>query len=313
MGRDFELLDAYVAGDFDAGETPVSVRIGNQVMSWGESVFLRSGVNSINPADIARLRVAGAELRDVLVPVPAVNLKVGVGDSLFLEGFYQFRWVHSEIEPAGTFFSTTDTGGPGGHTIHLGLGRPGRGDDRQGEPDPQCPTQANPGGLCSRVPRAPDRDAGNDGQFGVAVRYFASALNDAELGLYYARIHSRLPLVSYRAGAPASLRLPGGYTGSIRYFRSSPRISTSWERVSTASSDPAVSRSRARLPTAATSRSRSTMRSLSISALLAVGRSRDPGGCLAAAGIPPRTLLMRLAGLGALIRPEPDPCGGSGR
>ena len=108
-GRDFKLLDAFATGDFDAGAVPVSIRLGNQVINWGESVFLRSGINSINPADIAKLRVAGAELRDVLVPVPAANVKLSIGDSVFLEGFYQFRWAHSEIEAKGTFFSITDT------------------------------------------------------------------------------------------------------------------------------------------------------------------------------------------------------------
>ncbi len=233
-GRDFQLLDAYVAGDFDAGAVPVSVRLGNQVMSWGESVFLRGGINSINPADIAKLRVAGAELRDVLVPVPAANVKMGLGDSFSLEGFYQFRWNHTEVEAQGTFFSTSDIVGPGADTVHLGLGRgktensPAKGDDRDGARDPACAPGATSLGLCSRVPRAPDRDAGDQGQFGVALRYFAAALNDAELGLYYARIHSRLPLVSLHAGNPASLRCDPrdinctGFAGSIRYFREFP-------------------------------------------------------------------------------------------
>ena len=61
-GRDVELLDAYVTGDFDAGGIPVSLRVGNQVMSWGESVFIRNGINSINPVDVSKLRVAGAEV-----------------------------------------------------------------------------------------------------------------------------------------------------------------------------------------------------------------------------------------------------------
>ena len=221
-GRDFQLLDAYVAGDFDAGAVPVSVRLGNQVMSWGESVFLRGGINSINPADVARLRVAGAELRDVLVPVPAANVKVGLGDSFSLEGFYQFRWDHTEVEAQGTFFSTSDITGPGADTVHLGLGRPRRGDDGDGARDPACVPSATNLGLCSRVPRAPDRDAGHQGQFGMALRYFAAALNDSEFGFYYARIHSRLPVVSLEAGDHMALRVPGGFAGSIRYFREFP-------------------------------------------------------------------------------------------
>ena len=231
-GRDFKLLDAYVNGDFDARPVPFSVRLGNQVISWGESVFLRSGINSINPADISKLRIAGAELRDVLIPVPAANVKLGIGDSVFLEGFYQFRWAHSEIEAKGTYFSVTDTASPGSDTVHLGMGGWRPGDDRDGTLDPACPSRLNPAGRCSRVPRIADRDAGHDGQFGVALRYLAAALNDAELGLYYARIHSRLPLVSFYAGDPAvvlrQLRDPagvardGGYAGTIRYFREFP-------------------------------------------------------------------------------------------
>ena len=222
-GRDFKLLDAYVTGDVDAGTTPVSIRLGNQVISWGESVFLRSGVNSINPADVARLRIAGAELRDVLVPVPAANAKLGIGDSLFLEGFYQFRWAHSEIEAKGTFFSVTDSAGPGADTIHLGLGDRNRGDDRDNMAGPRLPELGSTRRAVARACRVPPTgDPGHDGQFGVALRYFAAALNDTELGLYYARIHSRLPLVSFIAGDHRALTAPGGYAGSVRYFREFP-------------------------------------------------------------------------------------------
>lgn len=215
-GHDFELLDAYVDGDFNVGETPVSLRAGNQVINWGESVFIRNGLSSLNPIDVSKLRVAGAEVRDVLMPVPAVNAKVEISDSLSLEGFYQIRWAHTEIEPAGTFFSTNDILGPGGDIAHTGFGLPNRADDRDGAPDPGCP------GLCSRVPRAGDRDAPHSGQFGVALRYFAPALNNSELGLYYARIHSRLPVASLRAGTPASIATPTGYAGSMRLFREFP-------------------------------------------------------------------------------------------
>ena len=219
--RDVELLDAYVTGDFDAGGIPVSIRAGNQVISWGESVFLRNGLNSINPADISKLRVAGAEVRDVLEPIPAINVKTRISDKLSLEGFYQFRWAHTEIEPAGTFFSTNDFASPGGNTAHLGFGVPGAADDRDGAADPRCtaPGQTN---ICSRVPRAGDRDADHQGQFGVALRYFAPELNDTELGLYYARIHSRLPLISVRAGTLSALTASTGYAGSVQYFREFP-------------------------------------------------------------------------------------------
>lgn len=215
-GYDINLLDAYISGNFDLGGTPLSIRLGDQVISWGETVFIRNGLNSINPVDSSKVRVAGAEVRDVLEPVSVVNIKVGLTDNLSLESFYQFRWTHTELEPAGTFFSTSDAASPGADTVHLGFGQLGGGDDNEGSPDPRCP------GLCSRVPRASDRDADDQGQFGLALRYFAPILNDIELGFYYARIHSRLPLLSARAGMLSAVQSAQGYAGSARYFREFP-------------------------------------------------------------------------------------------
>ncbi len=214
VGRDIVLRDAYVSGDFDVSGAPVSVRAGNQVMSWGESVFIRNGVNSINPVDVSRFRIAGAELRDGLVPIPAINVKAGIGENLSFEAFYQLDWVNTEIEPEGTFFSTRDHVSPGGRFAHLRFGLPGAATD-----DPPGPC-ANPP-ICANVPRADDREAGDGGQFGLALRYFAPALNGTEFGLYYARIHSRLPLVSGRTGTPAGV-FARDYAGTMRYFREFP-------------------------------------------------------------------------------------------
>ena len=219
-GSDIKLLDAYVSGHFDSGGTPVSIRAGNQVINWGESVFLRHGLGSINPVDVSKVRVAGAELRDVFEPIPALNLSAGLTDNLSVEAFYQFRFVHTEIEPAGTFFSTNDFASPGGKITHTGFGRKGRANDNDGADDPAC---RPPNYVCSRAARAGDRDAGDDGQFGLTLRYFAPVLNNIELGFHFARIHSRLPVVSLRSGLLDGLEDPeGGYVGTVRYFREFP-------------------------------------------------------------------------------------------
>jgi len=34
------------------------------VVSWGESTFIQGGMNVINPVDVSKLRVAGAELKE---------------------------------------------------------------------------------------------------------------------------------------------------------------------------------------------------------------------------------------------------------
>jgi hypothetical protein len=209
-GRDIELLDAYATGDFTVASRPLSVRFGNQVINWGESTFIQNGINIINPVDVTKLRVAGAELRDALEPVLALDASLGLTESLSLEGFWQLKEKTTEIEPAGTFFSANDFASPGGRRVFLGFGQPPVTDD------PPLPPGSNPP-IGTSIPRSSDNEAKDAGQFGLALRYFAEQLNDTEFGLYYVRHHSRLPLVSARTGTLAGLAA-GDYAESARYF-----------------------------------------------------------------------------------------------
>ena len=179
--RGIELLDAYGVGNFEVRNSPVTVRLGNQVISWGESTFIQNGINTINPVDVSKLRVAGAELREALTPVPALDVSIGFTDKFSAEVFYQFGWRPTELEPKGTFFSTTDSISPGANFSVTGSGR---------NPD-------NPPPAANTIPRAGDRNPRDFGDYGVALRYFEPALNDTEFGLYYIHYHSRLPLVSF--------------------------------------------------------------------------------------------------------------------
>ena len=45
------LLDAYVYDTFQVGGESLQVRVGNQVVNWGEALFIQ-GVNYINPIDV---------------------------------------------------------------------------------------------------------------------------------------------------------------------------------------------------------------------------------------------------------------------
>ena len=113
-GRGFRLLDFYASGAFDPGGVPLDLRVGNQVLNWGESTFIPNGINVINPIDVSRLRTPGSELRDALLPVPMVYAAVEPVPDLSVEGFYQFGWEKTEIDPVGTYFSSNDYVGAGG-------------------------------------------------------------------------------------------------------------------------------------------------------------------------------------------------------
>ena len=113
VGRDVELLDAYVTKAFDVGDAAVDLRLGRHVLNWGESTFIPNGINAINPFDVGKLRVPGSELREALLPVSMVSMSVAPNDTVSLEGFYQLVWEKTEIDPVGSYFSSTDYAGPG--------------------------------------------------------------------------------------------------------------------------------------------------------------------------------------------------------
>ena len=229
-GKDFEVLDLYVTGAFEAGDTPVDLRLGSHVLNWGESTFIQNGINIINPFDVTRLRTPGSELREALEPVPLVSASVAPTPELSMEGFYQLDWRKTEIDPPGTYFSTndyvgaggtraffssddfreiiTDRGGPVGPfdalkplipAINADLTAAGTSCANTDLPRtwPDC-FDIDPGFLS--VTRAPDSNPDDSGQWGIALRYFAENLNDTEFGFYFVNHHSRLPLVSANYG-----------------------------------------------------------------------------------------------------------------
>ena len=91
------LLDAYVYASFDLGETPVDIRLGRQVVSWGESTFIQGGMNSSNPFDVAALRRPGADLKEGILPVGMLYGNVGLTENLSVEAFYQYEWEKTQI------------------------------------------------------------------------------------------------------------------------------------------------------------------------------------------------------------------------
>lgn len=191
VGKDLRLLDAFVWGDFKVGEMPAQLRVGEQVVSWGESTFIQNGINVINPVNVNAIRLPGAELREALLPEGLIWGSLGLTDNISLEGFYLYDWDETEIDPPGSYWSTNDFVGPGGQKVLLGFG---------GVPDQGVAPAA---ATFLSVPREKDRDASDSGQFGIAMRVFAPGLNNTEFGFYYMNYHSRLPVISARTGSGA--------------------------------------------------------------------------------------------------------------
>ncbi len=197
------LLDAYVYGSFAVGNTDLQLRLGNQVINWGESIFIQ-GVNQINPIDVPAARRAGAELKEILLPVWAVYANWGF-DFGSLEAFYQLKWNNTSVDACGTYFSATSTliganpGSCNSITVVGGqLGNPVTG--TQSPIVAQLGSQPfQQGASGTYVPAIQGREPSDSGQFGLAFRFPVEKI-DTEIGLYAMNIHSRLPVAASITG-----------------------------------------------------------------------------------------------------------------
>lgn len=216
VGRDFEFLDAYVHGKFPVGGKNLNLRLGNQVVSWGESTFIPNGINVINPVNLSRLRTPGAELREAFLPQPMLWASQELSDTVSVEGFYQFKWKKTRIDPRGTYFSSNDFLSDDADRVYVGFGR--RNDERLPLTSPPNPTAA------LWAPRNPDQTPSNSGQYGLAARIFLPKLNDSEIGLFHINYHSRIPYASGVRGTASSAR----GNGTARYFAEYPEDIRLW-------------------------------------------------------------------------------------
>ena len=175
-----ELLDLYAYLNFEAGEMPVELRLGSMALNWGEATFIQNGVNVISPLDVTAVRRPGTEIREALLPVGMVYANVGISYDLTVEAFYQYDWERTILDECGMYWSAADPYGGGCNYLTATAGLP----------------DAAQVGTIFQIDRAPDREADNGGQYGIAARYFVDALNGTEFGAYYLNYHSRTPIFS---------------------------------------------------------------------------------------------------------------------
>ncbi|MFT4763904.1 MAG: hypothetical protein ACI9OH_000996 [Oleispira sp.] len=209
-GSGYDLLDAFVWADYDFGDTPATFRLGRQVISWGESTFIQGGINSINPVDASAFRRPGAEVKEGLLPVNMFYTSIGLSADVSLEAFYQLEWEPTRSDPCGTFFSTTDFAADGCGPVVLA----GTADERDilANRDAEIATgTALNDRSAPTTERIADNEARDDGQYGLALRWYSEALGDTEFGVYYMNIHSRLPFIN---GAITNYDTLGTITGT---------------------------------------------------------------------------------------------------
>ncbi|MEP7244873.1 MAG: DUF1302 domain-containing protein [Gammaproteobacteria bacterium] len=194
------LLDAFAYARFNLGSMPSELRLGRQVLSWGESTFIQGGLNTINHFDVAALRVPGSELKEAFLPQEMAVFNLQFNDSLSTQLVYLLDWNETKPEPAGSMFGVNDFATPGGNRVLLGFGAfSDQGVDFRPLGGPLITDFQN-------VQRLPTRDPESSGQFGVNFKYYAPGFNNGtEFGFYFLNYHSRLPLISGQTGTQAGV------------------------------------------------------------------------------------------------------------
>ena len=118
-----EMLDyfLYASGEL-AGERYFNVRLGSQVINWGEATFT-SGINGLqNRADLIARNTPGVEVKEILLPTGAIYGQVDLVPDLTLEAYYQYEWKKTELNGVGSYFSDRDFLGPGARNFLIPVG-----------------------------------------------------------------------------------------------------------------------------------------------------------------------------------------------
>ena len=189
------LLDLWVSKQFQLGDNAAKLKFGNQVISWGEDIFIIGGINSINALDLRKIHIPGVQVKEAFIPAPMLSFSSALGGGFSTEAYYQFRWNKFAFDPAGTNWSSADflgKGGKRGAFIPVSFGGIGDFDPTRAGRTTLADIQAA-GGLVPVEQTSPK----NGGQYGLNLR-FKPKEGDTEYAAYYIRYHDKIPFVAFR-------------------------------------------------------------------------------------------------------------------
>ena len=234
-GMHLDLLDAYVSVDSSLMGNPLNVRLGKQVINWGEATFVLGGNTVFNSLDVSALRKPGAEIKDGLLPINALYASLALPYDLNLEA-YVGDSDRIKIDVGGTPFAGGDFVERGNalNEDHIFVG----GGFYSGSRAPcgytnQLTSVAHQHTMITAIKnatncdvaidvfardwtegdraqnyydfntfdRGDDQDTDGD-SMGVALRWYSEALNSTEFGLFYQKYQSRLPYFTYTTRGP---------------------------------------------------------------------------------------------------------------
>jgi len=172
-GGNIRLYDLFAYGMFHPFDTDLSIRAGNQVVAWGESLFFGNISLAQGPVDSTKGNFPGAEVKDILLPVPQIAINWGINSRFSLVGYYQFDYRANVLDGEGAYFSRSDVVGPGAQFSYSNT-------------------------ALAKVYKAYDVLPSNQGQFGVGTTFTVNDVTSG--GLYFIRYHDKNPLPLFELG-----------------------------------------------------------------------------------------------------------------
>lgn len=211
--RQARLLDLWVSKDLSLGEQSARVRLGNQVVNWGESIFLLGGINATSSLDLQKYSIPGTQLKEVFLPAPMLSFGSGLGKGWNMDAYYQFRWNRNVFPPVGSYFSANDIAGKGKQPAYFSAAN-----FNLAGMDAEAYAAANGLGRTPAAIRAAtaaldqefnnsftgtfvapilnDKTPKKGGQYGVAAHFKPDGLA-MDLGFYYLNYHDKFPVLNY--------------------------------------------------------------------------------------------------------------------
>ncbi len=222
MRSDLRFLDFFVYSGFDIGDRYLDLRVGRQVIAWGESLLSGGGIAMAqNHVDTQIRNTPGLEIKEMFLPNGAIFAQLDLTDSLNIQAYYQYEWNKHILDPSSSFFSEMDSIGEGGEIFifasgeeMVALGKNIGDPTKTGDPDTEGgyaaqmvpfmaasatrPCLPDPNDTVVKIKcnyltpyKLYEEDARDSGQYGISFQFVLE--DGAEMGFYYANYHEKAP------------------------------------------------------------------------------------------------------------------------
>ena len=219
QGNGVKLQSAYAFANWKFGESgQLDIRLGDQTIGWGETLFYGGGLKNLNAYDLALNSLPGSD-GDLLLPQGMIQIDLALNDQLKASAYAQYDSKESISGGHGTFDSGTDLFVPGSDYGYKSLNTFANlaGMDVPtfkgllGQINGALAASGLDGydyetGFISVADVSGTTNASDTGQWGLRLTYEPEFLKDTEFAVYYSNYHSSIQYVEANiANDPATL------------------------------------------------------------------------------------------------------------